>query len=177
MYDWPLYLYLTLAGSSVLGFWAGLRFARKKVGKPAAADAFRKGYQVAQTDRDLEWFQIIESLMGFHPVSMTDALDSGIAWVKKRGARLREIKNACGEVFELLEFHDGSEEVPRDGMEPQILINALDFAKALTALRDVLDQPEMEAYEGCLTCGLPFFNPTDPSLDGAEICDGRCPPS
>ena len=36
----------------------------------------------ATRDRDLEWFQIIESFMGFHPVSMTDALTQGIAKVK-----------------------------------------------------------------------------------------------
>lgn len=30
-------------------------------------------------DRDKEWFQIIESILGFHPISMTDALQEGIA--------------------------------------------------------------------------------------------------
>jgi DNA-directed RNA polymerase subunit RPC12/RpoP len=37
----------------------------------------------AVRDNDLEWFQIIESFMGFHPVSMTDALNQGIAKVQK----------------------------------------------------------------------------------------------
>lgn len=34
-------------------------------------------------DRDLEWFQIIESFAGFHPISMTDALEKGIKWAAK----------------------------------------------------------------------------------------------
>lgn len=46
----------------------------------------------AVKQRDLEWFQIIESIMDFHPVSMTDALNQGIARSKKQKdevARLR----------------------------------------------------------------------------------------
>lgn len=43
----------------------------------------REVAEEAQRDRDLEWFQIIESFSGFHPVSMTDALDRGILWAKK----------------------------------------------------------------------------------------------
>lgn len=37
----------------------------------------------AVADRDLEWFQIIESFAGFHPVSMSDALDRGIKWAQR----------------------------------------------------------------------------------------------
>ena len=34
-------------------------------------------------DRDREWFQIIESILNFHPVSMTHALNEGIETVKR----------------------------------------------------------------------------------------------
>jgi hypothetical protein len=36
------------------------------------------------TERDEEWFQIIESFAGFHPVSITDALKQGIKRSKKQ---------------------------------------------------------------------------------------------
>ena len=42
-------------------------------------------------ENDLEWYQIIESVLGFHPVSKTDALKSGILKVKHLKANaLRE---------------------------------------------------------------------------------------
>lgn len=34
-------------------------------------------------ERDKKWFQIIESILDFHPVSMTEALNKGIAKVKQ----------------------------------------------------------------------------------------------
>lgn len=47
----------------------------------------------ALADRDLEWFQIIESFAGFHPVSMTDALNRGIEWAQREKAKG---SGACG---------------------------------------------------------------------------------
>ena len=37
----------------------------------------------AVNDRDREWFQIIESILDFHPVSMTEALNKGLEKVRK----------------------------------------------------------------------------------------------
>ncbi len=34
-------------------------------------------------DHELEWFQVIESFMNFHPISQTDALKQGIKKMKK----------------------------------------------------------------------------------------------
>jgi len=43
-------------------------------------------------ERDKEWFQIIESILDFHPVSMTEALDKGIEKVKLLRAERDKLK-------------------------------------------------------------------------------------
>ena len=39
--------------------------------------------EYAVEQNDLEWYQIIESVLGFHPASKTDALINGIKKVKQ----------------------------------------------------------------------------------------------
>lgn len=43
-------------------------------------------------ERDLEWFQIIESFANFHPVSMQDALEQGIKRCKAQKEKLNNVK-------------------------------------------------------------------------------------
>lgn len=43
-------------------------------------------------ERDLEWFQIIESFANFHPVSMTDALEQGIKRCKAQKEMVFNLK-------------------------------------------------------------------------------------
>jgi len=52
-------------------------------------DEAREAIRSALEERDREWFQIIESIAGFHPVSITDALQQGIA----RAKNLRALNN------------------------------------------------------------------------------------
>lgn len=42
----------------------------------------KKLLEYTEHENDLEWFQIIESVLGFHPVSKTDALKRGIEKIK-----------------------------------------------------------------------------------------------
>jgi hypothetical protein len=48
----------------------------------------------ALNNRDREWFQIIESILGFHPVSTTEALNKGIAKIRELRKEKRE-KDGC----------------------------------------------------------------------------------
>lgn len=41
---------------------------------------------------DKEWFQVIESILGFHPVSMTEALRIGIERIKKQKQRIKRLE-------------------------------------------------------------------------------------
>jgi len=45
-------------------------------------------------ERDKEWFQVIESILGFHPVSMTEALRIGIERIKKQKQRIQRLVEA-----------------------------------------------------------------------------------
>ena len=45
-------------------------------------------------ERDKEWFQVIESILGFHPVSMTEALHIGIERIKKQKQRIKRLEEA-----------------------------------------------------------------------------------
>jgi hypothetical protein len=45
-------------------------------------------------ERDLEWFQVIESILGFHPVSITEALKIGIDRMKNKNARIKRLEDA-----------------------------------------------------------------------------------
>ncbi len=42
-------------------------------------------------ERDKEWFQIIESIFNFHPVSMTEALKIGIDRTKTKNQLIRQL--------------------------------------------------------------------------------------
>jgi len=59
-----------------LAAWELLREATRE------RDEAREVLRSALEERDREWFQIIESIAGFHPVSITDALQQGIARAK-----------------------------------------------------------------------------------------------
>jgi uncharacterized protein YbaR (Trm112 family) len=44
-------------------------------------------------ERDKEWFQIIESIFNFHPVSMTEALKIGIDRMKNKNELIRRLND------------------------------------------------------------------------------------
>ena len=48
---------------------------------------------------DKEWFQVIESILGFHPVSMTEALRIGIERIKKQKQRIKRLEQAGDELI------------------------------------------------------------------------------
>ena len=54
-------------------------------------------------ERDKEWFQVIESILGFHPVSMTEALHIGIERIKKQKQRIKQLEKAGDVMYKLLE--------------------------------------------------------------------------
>jgi predicted nuclease with TOPRIM domain len=56
--------------------------------------------------------------------------------------RHERLRDAAREAEDVLGFHEGSAEIPREGMEPQVLINAEDHARILTALREGLAEEE-----------------------------------
>ena len=43
-------------------------------------------------ERDKEWFQVIESILGFHPVSITEALKIGISCIKNKNDRIKQLE-------------------------------------------------------------------------------------
>ena len=43
-------------------------------------------------ERDKEWFQVIESILGFHPVSITEALKIGISCIKNKNERIKRLE-------------------------------------------------------------------------------------
>ncbi len=45
-------------------------------------------------ERDKEWFQIIESIFNFHPVSMTEALKIGIDRMKNKNERIKQLEES-----------------------------------------------------------------------------------
>ena len=59
----------------------------------AANDRIKRLEEVTQ-ERDKEWFQVIESILGFHPVSMTEALRIGIERIKKQKQRIKRLEEA-----------------------------------------------------------------------------------
>jgi hypothetical protein len=46
-------------------------------------------------EHELEWFQVIESIHNFHPVSQTEALQGGIARVKRLKAKLASLEEVA----------------------------------------------------------------------------------
>ena len=45
-------------------------------------------------ERDKEWFHVIESILGFHPVSITEALKIGISRIKNKNDRIKRLEEA-----------------------------------------------------------------------------------
>ena len=56
-------------------------------------------------DRDKEWFQVIESFAGFHPVSITDALKQGIARSKKAKNEVAKLREENAKLRDALETY------------------------------------------------------------------------
>ena len=67
----------------------------------AANDRIKRLEQSAQ-EIDKEWFQVIESILGFHPVSMTEALRIGIERIKKQKQRIKRLEEAGGRMADVL---------------------------------------------------------------------------
>lgn len=57
---------------------------------------------------DNEWFQVIESILGFHPVSMTEALRIGIERIKKQNQRIQHLEDIINRAH-LAFFSDSSD--------------------------------------------------------------------
>ena len=62
-----------------------------------AKERIKRLEEVTQ-ERDKEWFQVIESILGFHPVSMTEALHIGIERIKKQKQRIKRLEEAGDEL-------------------------------------------------------------------------------
>ena len=62
-----------------------------------AKERIKRLEEVTQ-ERDKEWFQVIESILGFHPVSITDALRIGIERIKKQKQRIKRLEEAGDEL-------------------------------------------------------------------------------
>ena len=67
-----------------------------------AKERIKRLEEVTQ-ERDKEWFQVIESILGFHPVSMTEALHIGIERIKKQKQRIKQLEKAGDVMYKLLE--------------------------------------------------------------------------
>ena len=68
---------------------------------------------------DKEWFQVIESILGFHPVSMTEALRIGIERIKKQKQRIKRLEEAgdamekyCTDYYSSNRWYKAKEEKP-----------------------------------------------------------------
>ena len=49
-------------------------------------------------DNDKEWYQIIESFMNFHPISMTDALKKGIKMVHNWKTEIKRLQDQVNDL-------------------------------------------------------------------------------
>ena len=67
-----------------------------------AKERIKRLEEVTQ-ERDKEWFQVIESILGFHPVSMTEALHIGIERIKKQKQRIKQLEKAGDVMYTLLD--------------------------------------------------------------------------
>ena len=74
--------------------WVNAPFARGLERELNAANERIKRLEEAIQERDKEWFQVIESILGFHPVSMTEALHIGIERIKKQKQRIKRLEEA-----------------------------------------------------------------------------------
>jgi len=75
-------------------FWGGLECRKRQ----------------AINNRDKEWFQIIESILGFHPVSTTEALNKGIA-------KIRELRKQINPLDKIKKLVDKQEELENHKFE------------------------------------------------------------
>ena len=67
-----------------------------------AKERIKRLEEVTQ-ERDKEWFQVIESILGFHPVSMTEALHIGIERIKKQKQRIKQLEKAGDVMYKLID--------------------------------------------------------------------------
>lgn len=74
--------------------WVNAPFAVNLELELKAANDRIKRLEVAIQERDKEWFQVIQSILGFHPVSMTEALRIGIERIKKQKQLIKRLKEA-----------------------------------------------------------------------------------
>ena len=77
-----------------------IELARELEHELNAANAKIKWLEEAIQERDKEWFQVIESILGFHPVSMTEALRIGIERIKKQKQRIKQLEELGKELRE-----------------------------------------------------------------------------
>jgi hypothetical protein len=89
-------------------------------------DEVREVLRSALEERDKKWFQIIESFAGYHPVSMTDALQQGIAHTKKLKSQRDEAR------IELEKYTTDSED--------DALYNVRRLRKELTSVTEQRDE-------------------------------------
>ena len=74
--------------------WVNAPFARGLERELNAANERIKRLEEETQERDKEWFQVIKSILGFHPVSMTEALRIGIERIKKQKQLIKRLKEA-----------------------------------------------------------------------------------
>ncbi len=102
----------------------------------AAQDRIKRLEQSAQ-EIDKEWFQVIESILGFHPVSMTEALRIGIERIKKQRQRIKRLEDCAETAWGIIANVDsGSWQEQR-----------ADWRKAATRWRDELFHPELSEHK------------------------------
>ena len=77
-----------------MGDWVDANFAKQLERELNAANERIRRLEKLIQERDKEWFQVIESILGFHPVSMTEALHIGIERIKKQKQRIKRLEEA-----------------------------------------------------------------------------------
>ena len=66
------------AGIHRLGACSRRQIAQLRADLKELDRLYNSAVTVELADRDKEWFQVFESILGYHPVSMSDALDKGL---------------------------------------------------------------------------------------------------
>ena len=77
-----------------------IELARELERELNAANQRIKRLEQSAQEIDKEWFQVIESILGFHPVSMTEALRIGIERIKKQRQRIKRLEEAGDKIVE-----------------------------------------------------------------------------
>ena len=83
-----------------MGDWVDANFACQLERELNAANQRIKRLEQSAQEIDKEWFQVIESILGFHPVSMTEALRIGIERIKKQRQRIKRLEELGHELRE-----------------------------------------------------------------------------